>query len=174
MSADGAVQCSLPVLLVLFRQSRATTHLEGKLPGKPDPQDACVEPEASRTPLRKVVSWPPAASAGAAARSDRSGRHAAWKSRPIPGRPLKVHRPVLGRPACRPQAPRRLRIPGSCRRVQYLPRGPGASGTSHHSPASPSPPGPDLRPHLGLPLPPPASSRLRRARAATGTPRGCC
>lgn len=82
------------------------------------------------------------------------------KSRPIPGRPLRAHRPVLGCPACRPQAPRRLRTPGRCRRVQYLPRGPRASGTSCPSPASPSPPGPDLRPHLGLRVWVPASPSL--------------
>lgn len=147
---DGAARCSLPVLSVLFRQSRATTHVEGKLPGKPDPQGACEEPEASRTPLWEAVSQPPAAPAGARCplRPEQKTRDPG-RAGPSPGRPLRAHRPVLAAPLAGPQAPRRLRTPGSCRGVRYLPRGRGASGTSHCSPASSSPPGPGLGPHDG-------------------------
>lgn len=103
---DGAARCSLPVLSVLFRQSRATTHVEGKLPGKPDPQGACEEPEASRTPLWEAVSQPPAAPAGARCplRPEQKTRDPG-RAGPSPGRPLRAHRPVLGRPACRAPGP---------------------------------------------------------------------
>lgn len=87
---------------------------------------------------------------GPAARSDRSRRHATPEEQAHPRADPSGHTGLCwAAPLAGPQAPRRLRTPGSCRGVRYLPRGRGASGTSHCSPASSSPPGPGLGPHDG-------------------------
>lgn len=120
---------SLPVLLVLLRRSPATARLEGKLPGKPDPQRACAEPEASRPPRPRL---------GSADRSDRSGRHAAPGEQARPRADPSGHTSLCGAALLAgAQAPSPPRTPRSCR---------GASRTSRCSPASPSPPGPGLGP----------------------------